>query len=268
MSRTREIQAVIFDWAGTTVDYGSRAPAEVFVEIFRRTGVEITIAEARGPMGRAKREHIATLLALPRVAEAWRKKFGRQATDADIDRLYADFLPLQKETLARHGDVIPGVREVVAECRCLGMKIGSSTGYTRELMEVVIPAARAGGYEADCVLCADDVAHGRPAPWMLFRVMEALDVFPVRSIVVVDDTPVGIQAGLNAGMWTVAVTKTGNSLGLSEFEANQLDEDSLRNLLAAATTEFQKVGAHYVIDSVANLLPVLDDIASRIRHGR
>jgi phosphonoacetaldehyde hydrolase len=135
-------------------------------------------------------------------------------------------------------------------------------------MEVVIPAAREGGYEPDCVMCADDAEQGRPAPWLLFRVMERLNVYPVSSVVVVDDTPVGIQAGLNAGMWTVAVTKTGNSLGLPESEANQLDEDALQHLLAAATTEFQKVGAHYVIDSVANLLPVLDEIDSRIRHGR
>lgn len=268
MSRKSEIQAVIFDWAGTTVDYGSRAPAEVFVESFRRTGVEITVSEARGPMGRAKREHIAALLKLPRVAEAWRKKFGKAATEADIDRLYAEFLPLQKETLLRHGDVIPGVREVVAECRRRGIKIGSSTGYTHELMEVVIPAARSGGYEADVVICADDVKQGRPAPWMLFRAIEALNVYPVSSIVTVDDTPVGIEAGKNAGTWTVAITRTGNSLGLSEIDANQLDDAALQKLLATATAEFQQAGADYVIDSVANLLPVLDDIASRIRHGR
>lgn len=268
MNRKSEIKAVLFDWAGTTVDYGSRAPAEVFVEIFRRTGVEITISEARGPMGRAKREHIATLLSLPRVADAWRKKFGKPSTEADVDRLYADFLPLQKETLARHCDLIPGVRDVAAECRRRGMKIGSSTGYTRELMEVVIPAARAGGYEADVVICADDVEQGRPAPWMLFRAIEALNVYPVSSIVTVDDTPVGIEAGKNAGTWTVAITRTGNSLGLSEIEANQLDDASLQNLLSAATADFQKAGADYVIDSVANLLPVLEDIASKIRHGR
>jgi phosphonoacetaldehyde hydrolase len=108
MSQKSEIRAIAFDWAGTTVDYGSRAPAEVFVEIFRRTGVEITIAEARGPMGRAKRDHLATVLALPRVAAEWQKKFGRAAAETDIDRMYAEFLPLQKETLRRHSDVIPG----------------------------------------------------------------------------------------------------------------------------------------------------------------
>ena len=89
-----QIQAVLFDWAGTTVDYGSRAPVKVFVEIFHRMGIEITEAEARGPMGQAKREHIASVLAVPRVADLWKEKFGSEPCSADVDRLYADFLPL------------------------------------------------------------------------------------------------------------------------------------------------------------------------------
>jgi phosphonoacetaldehyde hydrolase len=254
------VKAVIFDWAGTAIDYGSRAPTEVFLEIFRRSGVEISVAEARGPMGRAKRDHLATILAMPRVAEAWRTRHGRVPAEADIDRLYADFLPLQKETLVRHCDVIPGVQELLAECRRRGLKIGSSTGYTRELMDVVIPLARAGGFDPDVAICADDVPQGRPAPWMLFRAAEALGVFPMSAVVVVDDTPVGIEAGKNAGAWTVAVTKTGNSLGLSAAEVDRLACEELRNRLARAAGEFQHLGADYVIESAADLLPILDRI--------
>jgi phosphonoacetaldehyde hydrolase len=262
------IQAVIFDWAGTTVDYGSRAPTEAFAEIFRRNGVDITIAEARGPMGRSKRDHIAAIFALPRVAEAWNNRHGKLPQVSDIDRMYVDFLPLQEEIIVRHCDVIPGVPETVAECRRRGMKIGSSTGYTRALMEIVTPLARAGGYEPDVVLCADDVPQGRPAPWLIFRAAERLNVFPVRSLVIVDDTPVGIEAGVNAGAWTVAVTKTGNCLGLSQQEVNQLSQTGLQNCLATARAEMQQAGADYVIDSVADLLPVLDEIEERLKAGR
>ncbi len=220
MSNARpRIRAILFDWAGTTVDHGSRAPVEVFVEVFRRAGVEISADEARGPMGRAKRDHIEQLLAQPRVAAAWRTRHGQPAGTSDIDRLYDDFLPLQRLVLERHAGVIAGVPEVVAECRRRGMKIGATTGYTRALMEVAAPLARAGGYHPDVIVCADDVKNGRPAPWMVFRAAERLDVYPMSEVLVVDDTPVGIEAGLNAGAWTVAVTRTGNSLGLSLEEA-------------------------------------------------
>ncbi len=261
MSSARpRIRAILFDWAGTTVDHGSRAPVEVFVEVFRRAGIEISAEEARGPMGRAKRDHLEQLLALPRVAAAWHTKAGRPAGPADVDRLYDDFLPLQRVVLERHGDVIAGVPEVVAECRRRGMKIGATTGYTRALMEVAAPLARAGGYDPDVIVCADDVKSGRPAPWMVFRAAERLDVFPMSEVLVVDDTHVGIEAGLNAGAWTVAVTRTGNSLGLSPEELARADRAVLAARLKAAAVGFRRAGAHAVIESVADLLPVLDDV--------
>ncbi|MDX2037992.1 MAG: phosphonoacetaldehyde hydrolase [Isosphaeraceae bacterium] len=268
MSRSsRGLQAVFFDWAGTTVDHGSRAPVVAFVEIFRRSGVEITLAEAREPMGRAKRDHIATILAMPRVASAWRDRFHADATEADIDRLYVDFLPLQKEVIARHCDVIEGVPAVVAELRRRGLQIGSSTGYTRELMDVVVPIAASLGYSPDVDLGADDVAEGRPAPWLNFRIAERLGVYPLSEVVVVDDTPVGIRAGLNAGAWTVAVTRTGNALGLSAEEAAALAPDDRAQRLATAEAAFREVGAHFVLESAADLIPVIDEIERRLAAG-
>ncbi len=140
------LKAVLLDWAGTTVDYGSRAPTAVFIEIFRRCGITITADEARGPMGRGKRDHIATIVALPRITALWQEIHGRTPVDADIDGMYHEFLPLQKETLSRMGsDVIPGVPEAIAALRSRGLAIGSTTGYTRELMGVVAPRAAQGG---------------------------------------------------------------------------------------------------------------------------
>jgi phosphonoacetaldehyde hydrolase len=260
------LRAVIFDWAGTTVDYGSRAPAAVFLEIFRRSGVEITSAEAREPMGRAKRDHIQAILAMPRVAEAWKRARGTSPANADIDRLYAEFLPLQLATLAQHADVIPGVPEVVAECRRRGLGVGSSTGYTRALMDVVEPLARQGGFAPDAIICADDVPQGRPYPWMLFRAAEKLNAYPPAALVAVDDTPVGIEAGKNAGAWTVAVTRSGNSLGLSQAETEALEPADLKRRIDTAAADFRRLGADYVIDSVADLVPVLDDIGARLKQ--
>ena len=263
MSQTSSrIRAIIFDWAGTTVDHGSRAPVQAFVRAFECAGVLISPAEARGPMGRAKRDHIEAILALPRVAAAWHQEYGRPPGRAEVDQLYGDFLPLQAAVLEQHGDVIEGVRELVSECRRRGIKIAATTGYTRALMYIAAPIARAGGYEPEVIICADDVRSGRPAPWMIYSAIERLDVYPISSVVVVDDTPVGIEAGLNAGAWTVAVTRTGNSLGLSAEDVAQSDRGELAAKLEAAAESFRLVGAHYVIESVADLLAILEKIES------
>jgi phosphonoacetaldehyde hydrolase len=258
MQPPKRIDAVILDWAGTTVDYGSCAPARVFVEIFRRRGIEITVAEARGPMGMAKRDHIATVARLQRVSQLWREN-GSDPSDDDVQSMYDEFLPLQKETLAANSDVIPGVPEAIAELRRRGLKIGSTTGYTRELMDVVAPLAARGGYIPDVVVSSDDVPAGRPAPWMNLRAAEALGITPTNSIVV-DDTPVGIQAGLNAGAWTIAVSQTGNALGLTLEEVNALPNSELEARLASIEREFFGTGAHAVVRSVADLPQLIDRI--------
>lgn len=248
------LKAVLLDWAGTTVDYGSRAPTEVFVEIFRRREIDISTEEARGPMGRAKRDHITTIAAYPRVAALWKQRCGHAPDDADIDAMYHEFLPLQKETLARMGsDVIPGVPKAIAELRSMGLKIGSSTGYTRALMDVVAPRAALGGYTPDVILCADDVPAGRPAPWMNFLACQQLNVYPPASVIVVDDTLVGIEAGLNAGMITVGITQTGNSLGLSQNEITQMPVAELQQRLDRIDADFRSAGAHFTLRSVAEL---------------
>jgi phosphonoacetaldehyde hydrolase len=255
-----KLQAVLFDWAGTTVDYGSRAPTAVFVEIFRRRGVEVTVAEARGPMGMSKREHIAAVISIPRVTKLWNEVHGRPPVDADVQLMYDEFLPLQLDTLRAGSDLIPGAVEAVNECRRMGLKIGSTTGYTRALMEVVTPVAAAGGYVPDCVICSDDVPLGRPTPWMNFRAAEKMNVYPLSEVVVVDDTPVGIVAGRNSGCITVAVSQTGNALGLSLAEVNSLEPQDLQSRLATIEQGFLSQGAHHVIRSVAELPQLLAKI--------
>ena len=208
-------------------------------------------------MGKAKREHIAAIVALPRVIDGWVAAHGRAPTDADVQAMYDDFLPLQKELLARGCDVIPGVPEAVAECRRRGLRIGSTTGYTRELMAVVAPLAARGGYAPDVIICSDDVSAGRPAPWMNFRAAERLGVYPLSKVLVVDDTPIGIAAGLNAGCITVAVSQTGNSLGLTEAEVAALPTAELQSRLTAIEREFRAAGAAHVIRMVADLPALL-----------
>ncbi len=263
----RYLQAIVFDWAGTMVDHGSRAPAIVFQKVFQARGIEISEAQAREPMGMAKRDHIAAIAAMPNVAQSWQSIFGRPCDEDDIDLMYSDFLPLQKKTLGQHCDLIDGAADVADHCRNLGLKIGSSTGYTRELMEVVSEAAQQQGYQPDCVLCAEDAPRGRPAPYLLFEASKRLDVYPMWTIVKVDDTAVGIEAGRSAGCWTVGITRTGNGVGLSVDQVKTLPAEQIEQLCNDAAKKLTDAGAHFIIESVADLPTVIQQIEQRSAQG-
>lgn len=262
-----KIKAVIFDWAGTIIDYGSRAPAGVFVEVYKRHGVEISSQEARGPMGMEKRAHIATIAAMPGVGDRWRSANGADLGDADIDRMYDEFLPLQLACLPSYSELIPGTLETVAALRARGVKIGSSTGYSRQLMDVVEEEARRRGLVPDAVVCADDVPQGRPAPWMCFENAKRLGVWPMEACVKVDDTVPGIEAGINAGMWSIGVVKTGNEIGLTEAEIKALPAEERERRLRQGRQRMLQSGAHYVIDGIDSLIEVIDEIEARLGRG-
>lgn len=261
------LQAVVFDWAGTLVDFGSLAPMGAFVRLFAQFGVEITTADARGPMGMAKWDHIRALGRLPRVAAQWQARHGRPFGDADVDHLHEVFTPMNAAVIPEHADFIPGALDTVAALRARGLKIGSTTGYNRPIMEVLAPIARAAGYVPDNLVCAGDLAAGRPSPLMMYRCFADLGVWPAATVVKVDDTGVGVQEGTAAGSWAVGLAISGNAAGLSLAEWNALDAAAQQRVRERATAELRAAGAHYVIDTVADLLPVLDDIGFRMARG-
>ncbi len=263
----KRVKAVIFDWAGTVVDYGSLAPMGVFVETFAEFGVEISIDEARGPMGMAKRPHIAALAALPRVAEAWKRKHGRAPTEGDIDALYDVFVPKNVSVASQYADVIPGTAEVVSALRAEGIKIGSSTGYTREIMARITPRADEQGFAPDSLVCTGDTPEGRPSPLMFYKGLIDLDVWPAWHAIKVDDTTVGVAEGVNAGAWAVGVAVSGNAFGLSLADAKALPPEDFMRRRGRAYDALYGAGAHYVIDSVADLMPVVAQVEGRLARG-
>lgn len=262
-----QLQAVVFDWAGTILDFGSCAPMGAFVKLFEQFGIEITIAEARGPMGMAKWDHIKALGSQPRIAAQWEAKHGHAFNDADVDRLYEVFTPMNAASARDHADFIPGALDAVAAARARGMKIGSTTGYNRPIMEVVAAIAAQGGYVPDNLVCAGDLAAGRPSPLMMYRCFADLGVWPAHAVVKVDDTGVGLEEGLNAGTWAVGLAVSGNVMGLTLAEWQALGADEQQARREQATEQLKAAGAHYVIDSVAELMPVLDDIERRLAAG-
>jgi phosphonoacetaldehyde hydrolase len=261
------VKAVIFDWAGTVVDYGSLAPMGAFIETFAEFGVTISIEEARGPMGMAKRPHIAAIMAAPRVAQAWTKRHGHAPTEADIDAVYAAFVPKNVAVAARYATLIPGAAEVVAELRSQEVRIGSTTGYTREIMAEILPVAAAQGFKPDSLVCTGDTPDGRPTPFMLYKTLLDLEVWPAWRVIKVDDTEVGIAEGLNGGAWTVGVSVSGNCFGMSHEDAAALAPADFHERRKAATKRLEVAGAHYVIDSVADLMPVVLKIEARLAQG-
>ncbi len=258
---------VILDWAGTTMDYGCYAPAVVFVEVYKRKGVEISMEEARQPMGAHKLVHLRRISQIPSVARRWQEVHGRACTEDDVQEMFEEFVPLQLGCLAQYADLIPGTLEVVAELRKQGIQIGSTTGYTREMMELLLEEAARRGYQPDSTVCATDVPAGRPEPWMCLQNAQRLGVYPMEACVKIGDTLPDIEEGLNAGMWTVGLAKSGNELGLNEAEIAALSAEELQARLRRAYQRMAEAGAHYVVDTIADVLPVVDRIRQQLAAG-
>ncbi len=261
------IQAVLLDWAGTTMDFGCMAPAVVFVEVFKRKGVPITMDEARAPMGAHKRVHIQRITEIDSVRRRWQEKHGRPPTDEDVAAMFADFVPLQLKCLSDYSELIPGTLEAVAAMRARGAKIGSTTGYTTEMMQINLVDAAKQGYVPDSTVCASDVPAGRPFPHMCLQNVINLGVSPVEACVKIDDTRPGIEEGLNAGMWTIGLAVSGNEIGLPLARWRELPGAERERMRDAAYVRMYQSGAHYVVDDITGVEPCLDDIAARLAHG-
>jgi phosphonoacetaldehyde hydrolase len=264
---TGPIQAVVLDWAGTAVDFGCIGPAAVFVEVFAKFGISVTLAEVRRFMGLAKKDHIRKLCALPGVVEQWRKKYVVSPAEAAIERLYTETEPMMAATVTRYADPIPGLLETVAELRRQGIKIGSSTGYTTAIMAALAPAAKKNGYAPDVTICSSDVPAGRPYPWMCYLNAIHLEVYPMEAVVKIGDTISDIDAGLNAGAWTIGLTESGNELGLSREEISQLPAEELKARTDAVREQYLSAGAHYVVAGIWEVLPIIEKINTRLAQG-
>ena len=259
---------VVFDWAGTTVDFGCFAPVAPFVGALRSMGIEVTHEQARRPMGLHKLDHLRALFEMPEIRQQWHRKFGRDFNEDDVVQLFdKEFIPRQLACIPEHSRLIDGLTDCVAALRRRGIRIGTTTGYFAEAAELVYQSAARQGYSPDANFHASDVPEGRPAPWMIYRNMEATNVYPPWAVVKVGDTVPDILEATNAGCWAVGVTKTGSEVGLTPEEWEALSADEQQRRLAAAEEKLRSAGAHWVIESVADLPQLLDTIDENIRQG-
>jgi len=245
------IAAVIFDWAGTIVDFGCFAPVISIMETFEQRGVRLTLGQARGPMGLDKREHIRRLLEDKDICALWKNATGADPMQRDVDLLYEELEPHLALAVKRYS----------------GIRIGTTTGYLRPIMDTLAAEAARQGFAADAMVCPSDVPAGRPFPWMCFLNEIKLQVFPPRRVVKIGDTPSDIQEGLNAGMWAIGVSLTGNEAGLSKADVERLGAEELAARVREAEQHLRSSGAHYVTESVAGCREVLARIEERILRG-
>jgi len=264
----KHIRAVILDWAGTAVDFGSRAPVAALQRVFEEAGVPVSPEEVRQGMGLLKKDHVRSILALPRVSAAWQSIHGVLPAEADVVRLFTDFIPAQSEVLERYSAVIPGVAATAERWRSAGLRIGSTTGYTRHLMDFVCPGAAAQGYLPDATITPDMVGAGRPLPFMMYRNALDLRVWPLWACVKIGDTPVDMQEGVNAGAWCIGITETGNEIGLAQEELAALPPGERSHRLARAETVLRGAGAHFIANSAAECDALLEEIDALLAAGR
>jgi phosphonoacetaldehyde hydrolase len=267
MTEPLRLRAIMLDWAGTTVDHGSVAPVLALQTLFAQHGITLSTENARRDMGLLKRDHIRAILALPELRSTWSALYGHEPEEADVLSLFAEFGPLQMKIIAQHSQPIPGVVATVKQWQDRGLLIGSSTGYTRQMLEPVMTQAARQGYRPDASVCPDEVSAGRPAPWMLTKNAELLDVYPPRACVKIGDTVVDIEEGRNAGMWTIGLTRTGNLVGLDQEQWAELPEASRKERLNDAERALRRASADYVAEDIASCDQALAEIEDRLSHG-
>lgn len=248
------IEAVIFDWAGTTVDYGCFAPVQAFMESFAHFGIEVTMDETRKPMGMLKIDHIRTMLHMERISRLWEEKYGRSASEEDVQAVYEQFEPKLLSILDQYSSPKPYVLDAVDELRRMGLKIGSTTGYTNKMMEIVVPEAAKQGYSPDCWFSPDSTdGKGRPYPYMMFRNMQQLQVSSVRNIVKVGDTVSDMKEGIHSGAWSVGVIEGSSELGLTKEEWEALSDAEKEAEAKRVEDSFRSAGAHFIIKNMSEL---------------
>jgi phosphonoacetaldehyde hydrolase len=261
MSLKSRFDLVIFDWAGTMVDFGCEAPVKALIEAFAAEGISIDAPSVRRDMGKSKVDHVRALLALPPVTDAWRTTFRRAWQASDVERLMTRLGPLMRRRAAEAAELIPGALEAVQRLRAAGLRIASSTGYTRDMMEPVLARAAAQGYVPEHVVCSGETPAGRPAPLMIYKACAELGVWPLSRVVKVDDAEVGVAEGRAAGAFTIGVAASGNALGLSLAAFQELEASERVSRLQNARKSLSGAGADLVIDSVADLVPALERAA-------
>lgn len=262
----KKVNCIIMDWAGTAVDFGCFAPLHAFLKIFEEKNIQITYRQAREPMGLLKIEHIKAILRMPEVDIQFRRIYGREWNIQDVNEMYRSFEKHLFASLENFTTPIPDVIDTLNGLRAEGIRIGSTTGYTQTMMDVVRPGAAAQGYTVDHLVTPDSLPAGRPAPYMIYRNMIDLAIPSVDEVVKVGDTVTDIKEGINAKTWSVGIITGSNELGLSQEEYATTAPGQLEKMKYEVRKRMLDAGAHYVIDTICELPEIIATINTRLNN--
>lgn len=252
------IEAVIFDWAGTTVDYGSLAPVVAFKTAFNAKKIYPTDEEIRRFMGMSKWDHIGELLSLDTVRQQWQQEYSNDPTEEDRKELYVMFESALMAHLVKSTELKPGLLDTIQFLKDNGIRVATTTGYTPEMMEAVRVGAEKLGYRPEIILTSADVNdNGRPAPDMINKIMTEFEIDDPAKVIKIGDTIVDIEEGKNAGVKTVGIIEGSSLMGLTEEEFVNMTKDEQTDARAYVEREFDSVDADYVINSLSELPEVI-----------
>ena len=236
--------------------------------------MQITMAEAREPMGLFKKDHIREIMKMDRVRGEFKKTYKRDWTEKDIVKMFADFIPMQMNCLTEYASLIPGVPETVDLVRKkFGVQIGSSTGFNKEMNELLLQEAKKQGYHPDVCTSSSQVKRGRPYWYMVQENMRLAGVTDPEEVLKVGDTRGDMQEGkamakvASSGTWTLGLSATGNYVGKNWQELTNTPGDVLQKEICKTEQILYKAGADYVITNINSLPEIIEIINQRLAAG-
>lgn len=260
----RKIEAVILDWSGTIIDYGCMATEEIYRDIFKEFGIELTTREIRNKMGIEKVDHIRAILESDRISKLWFENTGMEPNEGDVRELNRHFEAQIFDKLAKYCQPKEYVKQTLITLRESGIRIGSTTSYSTEVMDFLTKLVSQKGVNIDCWINAEQVkGQGRPHPYMIFKNMEKMGVSSVHNVIKVGDTVNDIKEGYNAGVVTVGVIDGSSEIGLSQSEFDSLNEQDKKEARKNVADKFKKAGADYVMNDFRTLPYIVSQIENK-----
>lgn len=262
----RSLKGLILDVAGTFIDFGSMAPTDALLNSFSKFGLKLTNEEVRYGMGLLKIDHTNAIFSQQSVIKKWLKVYKRPVEAKDIQDVYAQIEIELKSIVKNYCEPINGIYELKEYAKNNNIKIGTTTGYTQEMMDIIIPELTEKNLIMDTMVNPSMVQAGRPHPWMIYENMKNMGIYPTYDMIKIGDTFADIDEGRNAGMWVIALT-TGNELGITFEKYLKLEEPLLNKKNKDIKNKFLEYGAHYVCDGIWDVIPTIQLIKNKISNN-
>lgn len=255
------IKAVVFDWAGTTIDYGSRAPIIGFQAAFERFGVHLDEATIRQDVGLDKKAHVKKMLQDPDVWAKYVKQAPASTLEQAVASVYAAFQETIQAALTQTADLKPGVAAFLNYLDEKRILVATTSGYNQAMIQTLLPLVKKQGFQPTVNVTSELTSGvGRPAGDMLSYALKQLGVDDPASVMKIGDTVNDIKEANNAGAIAVGVVVGSNLIGMSETEFVCLDKLEQARLIADASGKFYEAGADHVVASMADVMPLIEHL--------